>query len=402
MTQSAQIGSSTSKIAGKIANNVRILVVDDDADAGKGIVELLEAEGHTVAAAVDGTSARRSAVMMIPDVALVDLRLNEEWGLDVIEQLQTQFPDLVCMVMTGESDSATVIRALRHGVYDYLTKPFDPEHLIGVVERAAEKVKLQEERRVMLEELATARDKAELASRSKTEFLTRLSGELGEQFGSVVRLSGLISGDGNDAGTQAKAAAGIADGCRRLSRIMMWIGELGHLEAGTMPITRSEFSLQDTCEKLLKVFERSIDQKYIEATLKIAPDLPMLNSDSDHFARILGHLLSNAVKFTGNGGKIEVSALVDGFGELRMDVRDSGIGMSSDDLQLAMTPFGRLHSTTGTDPYGVGLGLPLANKFTRLLGGTFKIESTPGKGTCIDMKFSKDAVFQPASFQLTA
>jgi two-component system cell cycle sensor histidine kinase PleC len=152
----------------------------------------------------------------------------------------------------------------------------------------------------------------------------------------------------------------------------------------------------------VKIFERQVAEKHIDAAMKISADLPAIVSDSDHFARILGHLLSNAVKFTGNNGKIELSALVDGFGDLRIDVRDSGIGMSSDDIQLALTPFGRLHSATGTDPFGVGLGLPLANKFTRLLGGTFQIESTPGTGTCISMKFGKNSVFQPAGMRLSA
>ncbi len=398
MTQSSRISAQT----GKIASKIRVLVVDDDEDAANGVAELLEAEGHTVAITHDGTNALRSAVMMVPDMALVDLRLGQEWGLDVIEALKGQFPDLVCIVMTGESDSSTVIRAMRHGVHDYLTKPFDPEHLISIIDRASERVRLQDERRQILDELATARDKAELASRSKTEFLTRLSGELGEQFSSVVRLSNVIADRGAEQTAQAAAATGIADGCRRLSRIMMWIGELGQLEAGTMPIERTEFSLADVSERLLKIFDNQVAEKHIEASLKIAPDLPPIVSDGDHFARILGHLLSNAVKFTGNGGKIEVTALVDGFGDLRLDVRDSGIGMSSDDIQLALTPFGRLHSTTGTDPYGVGLGLPLASKFARLLGGSFHIESTLGTGTSVSMKFGKDAVFRPEHTRLSA
>ncbi len=385
-------------------DRLRILVVDDDAEAAEGLKELLEGEGHTVGIALDGKNAQRSAVMMNPDAALVDLRLGEEWGLDVVEELRKSFPDIIAVILTGESDSATVIRALRQGIYDYLTKPYEPDQLIGVIGRVAEKTRLQSERSRMLDELAAARDRAELASRSKTEFLTRLSGELGEQFNTVVGLSGVIArARGQDAdGEAATAATDISNSCRRLSRIMMWIGELGQLEAGTMPLAHREFSLRNTIDDLVKVFDGQLAAKHLDLSVEIAPDLPHLQSDSDHFARVIGHLISNAVRFTGNGGKIEIAALVDGFGDLRIDIRDSGIGMSEDDLALAMVPFGRLHSIDAHDPYGVGLGLPLAEKFTRLLGGKFEISSALGSGTAIKLRFTRSAVFEPGTIRATA
>ena len=398
MSQADSAGLSPSGDTGKF----RVLVVDDDADAATGVQELLEMEGHTVAVAHDGTNALRAAVMMTPDMALVDLRLKGEWGLDVVQALRSKFPDIVAVIMTGESDSSMVIRALREGIYDYLTKPFEPEHLLGVVDRGAEKVRLQRERRHMLDELSAARDKAELASRSKTEFLTRLSGELGEQFTGIVKLASMISDQQFGAiehPNYVKAAGGVAEGCRRLSRIMMWIGELGQLEAGTMPIERGEFQLRDVVEKVFRVFEHTLANKHITTDIKISPDMPALNSDSTHFARILGHLVSNAAKFTGNGGTIAVSAIVDGFGELRIDVADNGIGMSSDDIDLAMAPFGRLHSSEGHDPFGVGLGLPLAGKFTRLLGGRMTLDSRLGQGTHVQMQFPRGTVLQDAPMQ---
>ena len=152
-------------------------------------------------------------------------------------------------------------------------------------------------------------------------------------------------------------------------------------------------------ENIFKIFEPTITEKHITAVTKISPGLPQLFSDNNHFARILGHLVSNAVKFTGNGGSIEISAMVDGFGELRIDVSDSGIGMSQDDYDMAMAPFGRLHSSSGHDPFGVGLGLPLAGKFARLLGGKLSLESHLGAGTRVQLRFHHDAVFRDFPLQ---
>lgn len=375
--------------------NIRVLIIDDDVDAATGVQELLELEGHTAAVAHDGTAALQAAVMMNPDVALVDLRLKGESGLDVIQTLRGQFPDIVCAIMTGESDSDTVIKALRQGVYDYLIKPFQPDQLIGVVDRTGEKIRLQEERQRMVDELASAKDTAELASTSKTEFLTRLSGELGDQFTTIVKLSAIIAEqklgpiENED---YSKCATGISDGCRRLSRIMLWIGELGQLESGSMAINKVQFSLEQTMRDVAKVLQPKIDAKQLKLNIKCATNLPMLDSDQEHFSRILGHLVSNAVNFSNPSGSIEITALVDGFGELRIDIADEGIGISEKQLPLALAPFGQINNGLANDAYGVGLGLPLAEKFTNLLGGRMTVESSEGNGTRVQLLFAKNII----------
>ena len=96
--------------------------------------------------------------------------MNDEWGLDVITELNKILPNLLCIVQTGNSDSNVVIDALRHGVYDYLVKPFQPDHLLRVTARAAEKITHERERVEMMRELSAAKEQAELASISKTEF----------------------------------------------------------------------------------------------------------------------------------------------------------------------------------------------------------------------------------------
>ncbi|NNE22743.1 MAG: response regulator [Rhizobiales bacterium] len=387
------------------AANIRVLVIDDDEDAAIGVQELLEMEGHTVAVAYDGTAAMQAAVMMNPDVAIVDLRLKGEWGLDVVQSLRDQFPDIVNVIMTGESDSTTVIKALRQGVYDYLTKPFQPDQLIGVVDRTAEKIRLQEERHRMMNALSSARDTAELASKSKTEFLTRLSGELGDQFSSIVKLSSVISdqqlGPIDNPG-YVKCAAGVSDACRRLSRIMLWIGELGQLETGAMKANNAPFDLEKTIRGVSGVFQQMIDAKKLRFNINCETNLPALNSDAEHFARIFGHLISNAVKFSKPSGSIEITALVDGFGELRIDIADEGVGIPEKQLALAMAPFGRLGNNLDPDSYGVGLGLPLAEKFVKLLGGRMSIESAENSGTRVQLLFAKDIICENAPQALSA
>jgi signal transduction histidine kinase len=379
------------------SSTISVLIVDDDVDAATGVKELIEMEGHTVAMAHDGQGAIKAAVMLNPDVALIDLRLKGEWGLDVVQTLRGQFPDIVSVIMTGESDSSTVIKALRQGVYDYLTKPFQPDQMIGVIDRAAEKIRLQLERQKMMDELAAARDTAELASKTKTEFLSRLSGELGSQFSKIVKLASVISDqqlgpiENND---YVRCAAGISDGCRRLTRIMLWIGELGHLEAGSMGVNNQTFRLNETIQEVVGIFQGMAAAKQVTIKVNCSQDLPALNSDAEHFSRILGHLVLNAVKFSKPQGTVEVSAMVDGFGDLRINVSDNGVGISKGKLPLALAPFGQLGNNPEPDAYGVGLGLPLSDKFTRLLGGRMQVESSEETGTTIQLRFSGDILDQ--------
>ncbi len=387
-----------------VRDSARVLVVDDEVDAATGVKEILEAEGHLLGVAHDGPSAMQAAIMMNPDVAFVDLRLKGEYGLDVIEALRSKFPDLVCVVQTGESDSSVVISALRQGVYDYLVKPLDPEQLISVVARAAEKVALQDERRVMMDQLARARDRAELASRSKTEFLTRMSAGLGRQFDVIVKAAGDIAAEAHGpAGASAYVEDGrmILAGATRLGEVMRWIGELGQLEAGGMRAKTAEFDLRSVIDSVMATFRQAMTEKSLNASVSVADGLPLLTTDADHMRRILSHLVSNAVKFSRPRGRVEVHALIDPAGDLRIRVIDNGIGMEQDKIRIAMTPFGRL-GDGGNDPFSVGLGLPLAEKYAHLLGGRLGLASKTGAGTIVELNFPQERVLHPAQTAASA
>lgn len=373
--------------------SIRILVIDDDVDAATGVAELLEMEGHTVAVAHDGAGALQSAMMLLPEIALIDLRLKGEWGLDVMQTLRGQFPNTINIIMTGESDSNTVVKALRQGIHDYLMKPFEPDQMIEVIERAGEKIRLQDEQQLMVDNLTVGKKRAELASRSKSAFLSRLAGQMDRQFGEVVKLSKMMTEQqaGSDINTDfEKTAARVSANQRQLARVAMWISELDQLEAGSMKATLEPFNLEAIVQKVLKAFQQQISAKQLSVSVDCATDVPELDSDPEYFARILGHLISNAVKFSEPSGAIEIAATVLDTGEVRLDVIDNGVGFLPNRRERALTAFTQLGNAPEADPHGVGLGLTLANKLTQLLGGQLSIETSPGQGVRVQLRFSKD------------
>ncbi|NNE22771.1 MAG: response regulator [Rhizobiales bacterium] len=375
--------------------SIRILVIDDDVDAATGVAELLEMEGHTVAVAHDGAGALQSAMLLLPEIALIDLRLKGEWGLDVMHTLRGQFPNTINIIMTGESDSNTVVKALRQGIYDYLMKPFEPDQMIEVIERAAEKIRLQDEQQLMVDNLAVGKKRAQLASRSKSAYLSRLASQMDRQFGEVAKLSKLMAeqqaGSDIDADFK-KIAESVSVNHRQLARVAMWISELDQLEAGSMKASIEPFNLEEITQKVLKAFQQSISAKQLKVSVNCSPELPELNSDPEYFARLLGHLISNAVKFTNPSGSVEIAASVLESGDLRLDVIDDGVGFLPNRRERARTAFTQLGNAPEPDPHGVGLGLTLADKLTALLGGQLSIETSPGQGCRVQMRFSKDII----------
>ncbi len=122
----------------------RLLIVDDNRDFAKALCNLLALEGYEVEAAHDGDAARTALERFDAEVVLLDLRLEAGSGLDLIAPLKAQSPGLVFVIMTGYAETEAAVEALRHGAYDFLRKPIGDGELLAVLERAFERIRLEE------------------------------------------------------------------------------------------------------------------------------------------------------------------------------------------------------------------------------------------------------------------
>jgi two-component system, cell cycle sensor histidine kinase PleC len=118
----------------------------------------------------------------------------------------------------------------------------------------------------------------------------------------------------------------------------------------------------------------------------IDPDLPHINGDGVRLRQVFTNLISNALKFTRDGGTVEVSAQARG-DILHATVRDTGVGMTSEEVSVALTPFGQVDASHARWREGTGLGLPIACALVRLHGGELSIRSEKGKGTSVEVRF---------------
>ena len=121
-------------------------------------------------------------------------------------------------------------------------------------------------------------------------------------------------------------------------------------------------------------------------------DLPLLHIDSRRTKQILINLLGNAIKFTPAGGTVSLSAAASMDGGFTFTVTDTGIGMSAEDIEVALSPFGQVDSGLDRRFEGAGLGLPLAKSLAELHGGALLISSNPGRGTTVTVAFPSACV----------
>jgi two-component system cell cycle sensor histidine kinase PleC len=119
---------------------------------------------------------------------------------------------------------------------------------------------------------------------------------------------------------------------------------------------------------------------------------PPFYGDRTKLKQIIINLLSNAIKFTPSGGSVAIAVTAEGDGGLSLTIRDTGIGMSSKEIRDALELFHQVDNSLSRRFEGTGLGLPLAVKLTELHGGTLTVESTPGLGTTVKVRFPANRI----------
>ncbi|OAN46877.1 PAS domain-containing sensor histidine kinase [Magnetospirillum moscoviense] len=238
--------------------------------------------------------------------------------------------------------------------------------------------------------LEQAKHAAEVANRSKTEFLAAMSHELRTPLNVIngfaeVMTTEILGPMGN--ARYAEYARHILDSGQHLASLINDVLDVSAIEAGQLPLRETEIDLVAVIESVrVMVFDR-VRERDLTLSVEVVPNLPHLICDERRMKQILLNLLSNAVKFTPAGGRITVTAGLDKGGGVTIRVADTGIGIKPEDREKAMAPFSQVDSALERRFEGLGLGLSMAIRLTEMHGGSLAIDSEPGKGTIITLRF---------------
>ncbi|HZT88573.1 MAG TPA: ATP-binding protein [Stellaceae bacterium] len=235
------------------------------------------------------------------------------------------------------------------------------------------------------ERLSEARRQAEAASAAKSNFLANISHELRTPLNAIIGFSEILSGEMFGALGHPKYhgyAANICDSGKHLLGIINSVLDLTNSLTGRLQLAPETVDLNEIVEDCAAARE-DCERAGLTLTTTAAPAPLLLWADQAKLRQVLANLLSNAVKFTEPGGSVAVSVALEAEDSVVLRVADTGIGMSAEDIPIALAPFGQVDSRFARRYEGTGLGLPLAKALVELHGGQIAIDSMPGKGTSV-------------------
>ncbi len=241
--------------------------------------------------------------------------------------------------------------------------------------------------------LRRARDDAEFADRVKSEFLAGMGHELRTPLNAVMGFAEVIEKEllGPVGVEQYREYAGdIRESGKHLLGLINDILDFSRIEAGMLELDDEDVDVAELIAGSVRMLQRRAQDGKIKLAVHTAKTLPHLRGDERRIRQILLNLLSNASKFTPDGGSVRITADADEKHGMRIRVVDTGIGIAKKDFEKVLAPFGQVRDRTTRIIEGTGLGLPLTKTLVEKHGGELDLKSRPGKGTTITIRFPSD------------
>ena len=235
-------------------------------------------------------------------------------------------------------------------------------------------------------ELEESKRRVEEASMAKSLFLANVSHELLTPLNAIIGFAEIIKkqAKGPDAlKSYAEYAQDIFSSGERLLKLIGDILDISKIEAGRMALDDELIEIAELVRASIALHDQRVEHDRIPIESDLSMEALLVRGDGLRLRQVLANLLSNAVKFTPDGGRVTIRFEVVPDGELVISVEDSGIGMSSDEIMIALEPFGQVDNTLVKGYEGTGIGLPLAKRLVELHGGTLAVESVKDAGTTI-------------------
>jgi len=245
------------------------------------------------------------------------------------------------------------------------------------------------------EELLDATRQAEKNSSAKSEFLAKISHEIRTPLNSIIGFSEVMIEERFGAIGNARYLQYLKDihtSGAHLVSLLNDLLDLSKIEAGKLELTFVRVDLNVLVQQCVALMQPQANRERTIIRTSLSATLPQVVADARSVRQIVLNLLSNSIKFTGAGGQAIVSTALNDLGEVVLRVRDTGQGMSEQDIAIAMEPFRQLATSARFGSGGTGLGLPLTKALAEANRASFAISSARNAGTLVEISFPSTRV----------
>lgn len=371
-------------------NILRILVADDEEGIRTGIRRVLE--GMTlrneefggdfeieIREAADGLETVQKLADQPVDLLMLDHAMPGCTGMEVLTGLHENGSDTLTIMITAHASLEMAVKATKQGAFDFLAKPFTPGELRKVVEKAARHLLATREARRLANERRHVR----------FEFLSILAHELKAPLGAVEGYLRLLE-EGITDGDPVKTAR-VVDRCllrlEGMRKLIYDLLDLTRIESGQKQRDLHPQNVEELLVKVLETYAPEADSRGLTLNLNVSTDTT-LQGEAGELEIIFNNLVSNAVKYNRDGGRVDVAVTGDD-ATLTVAVTDTGIGMTEEEVARLFGEFVRIKNEKTKAILGSGLGLSIVRRLARLNGGDVVVTSRDNIGSTFTVTLSR-------------
>ena len=357
-----------------------ILVIDDEDIICESCRKVLTKEGYTVEIARDGLSGLKKVRQLRPDLALVDLKMPGMDGMEVLEKIKEIDPNIVTVVITGYATIESAVEAIKRGAYDFIPKPFTPDELRLITQRAFEIRRLALESAVLREE----------KEKMKRNFVTMVSHELKSPLVAVQQYFEVILG-GMAGEITAEQREIMMRMSHRINRLLALINDwlsMAKVEAGKLVQKLEPLDLAPVLRRTIESLQPLAAKRGVRIESAFPDTLPVIRGDEDTLEEALTNLLINGIEYNRDNGVVKVGTEEEE-AHLVVKIADTGIGISEKDLPFIFDDFFRVKSKETEGIMGTGLGLSIVKRIVEGHSGYINVTSESGRGTIFSIYLPK-------------
>ncbi len=361
---------------------LNVLVVDDEFGMRQGaerslrsftvdLPDISDEVRFAIRTAASGKELEEKLAAGPADILLLDHKLPDTTGLEILDRVSRQSLDLLTIMITAYASLETAVAATRRGAYDFLAKPFTPEELRGAVRKAARHLILQRKARRLAEETRQVR----------FQFISVLAHEMKAPLAAIEGYLQMIReravGDNQESYDRMLDRCLLrTEGMRKLIADLL---DLTAIESGRRQRNLVQVDLAEAARMAVENVKEEALRRGIAIELDV-PDGFAMEADRTEVDMILNNLVSNAVKYNRDHGQVRVSVGAAG-DAVRIRVSDTGIGMSPEETKRLFNDFSRIKNEKTRHILGSGLGLSTVKKLATLYGGEVAVKSRPDAGS---------------------